>query len=585
MPLDASRVGDGVVVRAYPGRGSVLLAFDVPDALKDDLAGFAVWFTPPDGEPTPLYNRLTFDDPITTDTTPQQRQAIQATTDTAPLQKFHWTHFPSQLKDGTYHYRVVAMLFKQGSERDLEAGPEGSCDVEFLGKQFAEFQLGFTRGYVSSQAYARDFHNAPLVPSPQPIDYDTTAYTAQYEWLGSTARPLVFDLIAEAQADESMSLDVFSYDFNEPDIIRELVKLGGRVRVFQDNAPLHVATRRKNGTMTHPLELDAIATLQASAGADHVKVGSFSRFQHNKVMVLRRGKQVLKALAGSANFSVRGLYVQSNSVFVFSDDTVPGLYAQTFDQAWKDPHTAVFEANEISEQWYPATSAKVPAGLSVCFSPHKDPDLSLQPVAHAIHDAKSSVLFAIMELDGGGPVLDEVRKLKDRPDLYAFGTTQSVSGDLKVTTPGQESPYIPFAYLAEKVPPPFQAEYGGGKGQVIHHKFVVVDFNTDNHVVYAGSSNLAAGGESSNGDNLVAIHDAAIVNAYAVEAIGLIDHYRFRAAQQAANDDSPLRLRQRSERWAAPYFDPTDAKYRERKVFASPPVADPPQAEPDARRS
>jgi hypothetical protein len=95
--------------------------------------------------------------------------------------------------------------------------------------------------------------------------------------------------------------------------------------------------------------------------------------------------------------------------------------------------------------------------------------------------------------------------------------------------------------------------------------------------LFAGSSNLAAGGENQNGDNLIAIHDARIATAYAVEAIGLIDHYRFRVLQQASDDDNPLRLKHRSEHWATAYFDPTTPKYRERRLFAG---EQHPQAQP-----
>jgi hypothetical protein len=219
--------------------------------------------------------------------------------------------------------------------------------------------------------------------------------------------------------------------------------------------------------------------------------------------------------------------------------------------------------------WFAATSQQLPK-LAVSFSPHADPSVSLGPIADAVQHAKSSVLFAIMDIGAGsGPVLDEVRKLPGRSELYAFGTTQRLDGALSVTKPGEQSPFIPFSYLKDKVPPPFQAEYSGGAGQVIHHKFVVVDFNDDAPVVYAGSSNLAAGGENQNGDNLVAIHNPRIATAYAVEAIGLIDHYRFRVLQHTSRDDNPLRLKHRSERWAAAYFDPTNPKYRERRLFAA----------------
>jgi phosphatidylserine/phosphatidylglycerophosphate/cardiolipin synthase-like enzyme len=564
MALSRLAVGDdGLVLRAYPGAGSVLLAFDVPDALQEDLAGFAVEVTAPGEDAQWLVNRLTFTDPITAATTPAERQQITTTTDKAPLQKFHWAHYPPRVVAGEYTYRATAMLFEPGSETEIVPGPQASVSVDLSDDGFADFTLGFTRGYVSSQAYASRFHNAPLLPSPQTIGFDTAPFAEQYDWLGFGARKLVFDLLEEVRSDSDATLDVFAYDFNEPDIVRALAALGPRLRLFQDDSKSHVAEGDRK-----PLEVDALALLRASAGEDHVKVGHFQRFQHNKVMILRRGGAAVKVLSGSANFSIRGLYVQSNNVFVFDDAQIAGLYAQAFDQAWSDPSTSAFQANPISQQWFDATSQRLPK-LAVSFSPHRDPSVSLGPIADAVKNAKSSVLFAIMEIGAGsGPVLDEVRKLPARIELYAFGTTQRLDGALSVTKPGEQSPFIPFSYLKEKVPPPFQAEYSGGAGQVVHHKFVVVDFNGDAPVVFAGSSNLAAGGENQNGDNLVAIHDARIATAYAVEAIGLIDHYRFRVLQQASGDDNPLRLKHRSEHWAAGYFDPTNPKYRERRIFA-----------------
>jgi phosphatidylserine/phosphatidylglycerophosphate/cardiolipin synthase-like enzyme len=171
---------------------------------------------------------------------------------------------------------------------------------------------------------------------------------------------------------------------------------------------------------------------------------------------------------------------------------------------------------------------------------------------------------------GGGPVLEAVKDLPNRKELYAFGTTQSLDDKtLKVTAPGSDPTFIPFGYLHEKIPEAFfKAEIQGGSGIVIHNKFVIVDFNGDDPVVFAGSSNLSTGGENENGDNLLAFRDAAIASTYAVEAIRLIDHYRFRAAMKEATKAEPLRLKTRSEKWAEPYFDPKSPKFRERTLFA-----------------
>ena len=58
-----------------------------------------------------------------------------------------------------------------------------------------------------------------------------------------------------------------------------------------------------------------------------------------------------------------------------------------------------------------------------------------------------------------------------------------------------------------------------------------------------------------------------VATTFAVQAIELVDHYRFRAVQRAATTAAPLRLKRHSERWAADYFDPASPRFRERKLF------------------
>jgi len=555
--------GSDLRLKVYRGDGAALLAFDVTERLRPDLAGFAIECLPPIGAPYQLLNRLSFAQAITAKTTPSERQWTP--TSQAPIQKFHWVDYPKAVPEGTFTYRATAMLFKAGSETELEAGPSTEASLELREEGFGNFELGFTRGYLSSQAYADEFDNADFEPKAPTIDFDTAPYEAQYKWLGSHARKLMFDFLEEAAGDSELSLDVFAYDFNEPDVIRKMQGLGSRLRLFLDNSASHVA---KKDAKHVPLEVDALAAITKSAGKDNVKVGHFHRYAHDKILIQRRAGKAVRVLSGSANFSVRGLYVQSNNVFVFDDPTVADFYGQAFDQAWSDP--SGFPKSDIASKWFPDQPGQGPKlpDYQVSFAPHSDSGVSLDPVAQAITNAKSSVLFAIMEIgSGSGPVLDAVRKLPKRPELYAFGTTQNLDGDLHVTSPAKNPVFIPFNYLHSKVPEPFRPEIRGGTGQVVHHKFVVVDFNDSAPAVFAGSSNLAAGGEEANGDNLLAFRDPAIASTYAVEAIRLIDHYRFRGAMQEATEAAPLTLKGRSADWDADYFDPASPKCHERQLF------------------
>jgi hypothetical protein len=557
MTSQTTQQADGLTFAAYPGDGAVLLAFDVDQGMEQDLAGFAVEYTDPDGHTFPVLNRLGFKQAITSATTPEQRQFIP--TSEAPLQKFHWVHFPPDVKPGTFTYKATAMLFQPGSETALTAGPSAEVGVVLMPLQPGPFQLGFTRGYISSQAYAEQFHNAPIEPSPPTFNFDTSPYQAQYQWLGFHAHRLMFDFVAETLADQGLSLDVFAYDFDEPDIIRQLGQLGPRLRLYLDNSASHIGD-----TAREPKAHDWLTAQSAQ-----VKVGHFQRFSHDKVLIQKRGDVALKVLSGSANFSVRGLYVQSNNAFTFEDQATAALYEQAFQQSWDNP--SGFATSGLAASWHDCGGHDGLPGYSVCFSPHHTASVSLDRVAHAVTSATSSVLFAIMEIGAGtGPLLDAIRALPSRPELYAFGTTQRLDGSLKVEKSGDpaDTTFIPFSYLSKKVPAPFRGEWDGGVGQVIHHKFVVTDFNGDNPLVFAGSSNLAAGGEEQNGDNLVCFTDRDIATRYAIEAIQLVDHYRFRAVMQTATDAQPLQLQGHSAHWASAYYTPGNPKFRERTLLA-----------------
>jgi phosphatidylserine/phosphatidylglycerophosphate/cardiolipin synthase-like enzyme len=546
---------------AYPGDDAVLLAFDLDAKPGADFAGFAIRCTPPHGRPDYLYNRLNLTKAITSATTPAQREFTRS--NKAPFQKFRWIHVPKKIEAGDYVYEASTMYFRPNGSLGRDASV--SLSFEMTPEKYANFAIGFTRGYISSQAYAEKFKNAPIrPPGKKTLNFNTSKFQKQYEWLGFHARQLLLTFLDECLNDSSITVDLFAYDIDEPDIVGKLEKLGGRLRAFLDNASLH--------TKAGALEAQVYRRLIKSAGAEQVKIGHFKRFAHNKVLIQKKNGQAIKVLTGSANFSVRGLYVQANNILVFDDPYVAGLYEKAFDQAFNDKTKtqADFSGSDIASDYFLIDEANCPGGV-VAFSPHKHASVSLDRVAYEIKKADSSVMFAIMELGGTGPVMDEIRKL-DTSKVFAYGVTQS-SKSLRFFKPGSSrTKVVPFAFLSDKVPMPFKKEYSGGQGQVVHHKFVVVDFNNSKPIVFTGSSNLAAGGEESNGDNLIAIFDRGIATAYGVEAVRLLDHYDFRRKMQTATKAKPLMLAGKDSkyRWWIPYYDENHIKCQDRLLFARP---------------
>jgi phosphatidylserine/phosphatidylglycerophosphate/cardiolipin synthase-like enzyme len=547
---------DGLTLTVYPGDGAALLGFSLDkNALQNkNLAGFAIQCIPPTGHPYYLPNRLNYSQPVTSTTTPGQR--VWTTSDKAPFQKFHWVHFPPDVVPGTFRYRVAARYW-QGS--DLTDGPSAEVSVELVPAQPGTFDLGFTRGYLTSQAYATKFGNKDIRQEPKTLDYATASFEAQYEWLGYHARKTIFRLLQECVADPSVTVDLFAYDLDEPDILKMLEALGPRLRAFLDNATLHTG---------QALEVQAHDRLVRSAGAANIKQGHFKRFAHDKIIIQKRNGSAVKVLTGSANFSVRGLYVQANNVLLFDNPRIADLYEQVFERVFTDMKG--FPTSPQAARWYDFPNEAGVPSFSVSFAPHTDASVSLGKVTEALKGAKSSVLFAVMELGGAGGVLSTLQQLHTGGSIFSYGITQSDAG-FSVYKPGQPGVLVPFAALDSHVPSTFAKEWRGGPGQVIHDKFIVVDFNDANPVVFTGSSNLAEGGEKSNGDNLLAISDRNVVVAFAVEAIRLVDHYHFRAAMQAATDAKPLMLSPSDspKKWYARDYDPNDIRNVERLLFAS----------------
>ena len=404
---------DGLTMFAYPGDGSVLLAFNLDEKPKADFAGFAIKCTPPNGASYYLLNRLNFVNPITAGTSPSQRKYTPS--DQAPFQKFRWVHVPGVIKAGDYEYKATTMHFKPAG--GLQPGASTSLSFEMTPEKFANFDFGFTHGYLSSQAYADKFKNAPIRPAgKKTMDFDTTSFEKRYDWLGFHPRDLLFNFLKEAIDDNTITVDAFVYDIDEPDIIRNLKKLKGRLRIFLDNASLH--------TKSGALEPQVQQLLIQSAGPNHVKVGHFKRFAHNKVFIQKKNGQPIKVLTGSANFSVRGLYVQANNVLEFDDPQAAKLYEDAFEQAFTDPSKTQksFAGSQIASDYFDINLVGCPT-CKVAFSPHIDHMVSLGMVSQQIEHADNCVLFAIMELGGTGPVLEQIKKL-DTKEIFTYGVTR-----------------------------------------------------------------------------------------------------------------------------------------------------------------
>jgi phosphatidylserine/phosphatidylglycerophosphate/cardiolipin synthase-like enzyme len=573
----------GLHVVVYPGDNKILIAMSLADDSVNDsdknLAGFAIWRQHDGRAEEILPNRIGFDNGVNNQTTAETREWTPS--DQAPFQKFRWIDVPPDGFDAPITYRVRTLYFT-GRGCATKAGPEVSVTATPVKQLHTQFRPAFTRGYIASQAYADKFGNKDIRPKgAKKPDFDTKPFEAQYAWLGADARTQLFAFIADCEKDAKAQVDVFAYDLDEPDVIAAICRMGkqGRLRAILDNAPLH-SQPSKSGVM--PTELASAKMIIAAAGKDNVRQGHFNRYQHNKVFIKRDAEgNAQRVIFGSMNFSVRGIYVQANNVIVVDDPKVAGMFAEAFDNAFNNNVTVTpFEADPISTGYKvcsPTDTAALPK-FQLALSPHQDSAVSLGPMSDRIRAAKSSVLFAVMEPTGQGPVLTSLRTIAAQPTVFSYGTVETDKG-LAVQSPdGEMGVMTSFAALTKNVPAPFKKEFSGGPGMHIHDKFVVVDFNADHPTVFTGSSNLAAGGEQANGDSLAMIEDAGIANIYAIEAVALFDHYHFRKAMQEVTEkEPPLTLwypgkPSAPNPWWKTYYDPKQIQMRDRLLFADLPL-------------
>ena len=86
------------------------------------------------------------------------------------------------------------------------------------------------------------------------------------------------------------------------------------------------------------------------------------------------------------------------------------------------------------------------------------------------------------------------------------------------------------------LPPPKPGKKGGIPAVHIHHKFIIVDADTDSPIIYTGSANLSANSTNHNDENLLEITGSPeLARTYLAEFMRIYEHYRARALWNIAH--------------------------------------------------
>lgn len=523
-------------LKIFRGENMVLLGMDWRDKEPPvNFVGFAIEYKEPKGNQYyPLNNRLTF-----LDNKGNVNPNILSTR-LSPIQKFRWVHFPYHPNlDGDYQYQVIPVFMD--AEGRLSYGEAQAAGISIQGQTYpGVLNIGFTRGFVASQAFSQRFNKdgkaLTILPgdTDDPLKFkspDPLADQAQ-EWMGFEARKMIAEVLDAAIKDETAQVRVTAYDLNLPEIVDKLELLKDRLKIIIDDSVNVKKPKATDHGNPDSSETAAAERLSASAGRSNVQRQHCGTLQHGKTIAVL-GKAIQVAFGGSTNFSWRGFFVQNNNTAVVYGKEQVQLFFDNFDNLFANPDSAGGFGGTSSANWTDLKLEGVKA--SIAFSPHSAKNACLQGIADDINRTGSSLLFSLAFLyQTPGIILDAVTKITNTPGCFVYGISDAGVGGLDIKAPDGNLPVAFPAALVNNVPEPYLAEIRGGKGIRMHHKFVVVDFDRPSAKVYLGSYNFSAAADRKNGENLWLIEDRRVAVAYMIEALSMFDHYEWRDAVDQA---------------------------------------------------
>ena len=531
-----------VAARAYTSPTLVLLAMDWPAGKQfSDFLGFAILRSPGfnAGETEGyLRNKIGFDPP-TPDSQPLPSNL-------APFQKFLW--WDAGIKDSdpgkTFKYTITPVRGTGPNDLVLQHDAETTIPVTLPQVEQDGIATWFNRAVVSSQAFSREFPD-PLSKIPELMD-----------WLANGLEDAFAQILSGAK-----EIDGAIYHLTDKRwVVPALEGFAGELSLVYED--------RSNDRTDRP----AIQLLES----DHFegKPRSKTNIMHDKFLVDVHGGRVLM---GSANFTPEGLTSQANLLHIFNSPELAKLYAERQQLIADDP--TIGETAKGAAWSRPIKIGKTT--VRVFFSPEpKNKRVSIDTVIASVKRASSSVIFCMF--DPTDPKLitsllatsnrkkllygllnsisDPTAKKNNRSDSGEPPRQPSPATQIKVTlfnrsrkdkkvlaysffhrgeAPAGFLPELSSVDLSSEstLPPPKAGQKKRGPPAVhIHHKFIVIDADTDDPTIYTGSANLSNNSTHKNDENLLEIKgNPELARTYLAEFMRLYEHYRARALWNLAH--------------------------------------------------
>ncbi len=535
-------------VAVFGNGDDVFLAWD-PGADIDGCLGFAIERRTGSGanvQAVTLENRVAFTDaPLPSGPMPSTAY---------PFQRLAWTDHGPKAGE-TVSYRITARIGQPSALRDGPAS-EWTAPLQ-LGSRFGSAEAYFNRGVVLSQFVARLMHDNGWSAADLKT-HATTVHDRLRTALSGQLLLALLRLLGQAQRDATCHLYAALFELNDPDLVPALAALGARAHVVLANGAVKAKTDDENGA--------ARATLRAK-GVEVIDRFSAPAFlAHNKFAVLVRGGAPETVWTGSTNWQATGLCTQANNGLLVRD----GALAATFHAAWQRLSQAGAASPRTLKQ---ANTVKPPkvhklADGSFAFAQFTAAtgSIDIDGLLDLIAGARQSLLFAMFM--PGAQVFDAavgrrqqifvrgVANTFPQPDANAVHVSLVDNGarqDFGLTAVQPQGIAHAFAAWAAEVT---RQQFNAIGHAIIHSKVLVIDAWGRNPTVVTGSHNFSTTASTKNDENFVVISgNRALAQAYAVNVLGLYDHYRWRqyVASCAAQKRKPWSHLSTARDWLKTY--------------------------------
>lgn len=590
-------------LRAYLSPTLVLLALDWDKGgVQSDFLGFAIkrkpGFQAADGQSREaeswLPNRVTFKGAV-----PAGKPDV-ASRD-APIQKFMWWDARIDPGDRNGQFIYTAYPVRGSAEHPSLLESEAAiCQVTLPGHIVNGVGTWFNRAVLSSQAFSRKLDAMGVSPNNPP---SASKALILREWLANDLNQVFGEILDGATRAVGAAYHLTDNMWAIPQLEAfAKAQSAHRMAIVYDSHK--VAKTRSQAEQDSPNQtvVDQLGRLIDFFPRDSTSI------MHNKFIVSdgpRASGRPERVLMGSANFTTGGLTTQANLLHIFNSAALARLYNERAAAISSDPTKARTAA--LSPAW--SMPIKVgTAAVRVSFSPEpKGKREQIDTVVEAIRNARHSVLFCIFT-----PTDHTLRQACfDAGDrgLMMFGIVNSISANSAKASEQAQAGGTPInavqlanmelfhrtrknrdvidgaRFSAASAPAGFKPEltvFPGEQAQdfgavVIHHKFVVIDAEGDDPVVFTGSANMSENSEHNNDENLVEVRDKHIASIYLAEFMRLYEHYRARAIaiEDASENKTAGRLVLRPDRtWADKYYIKGSPEAKARTAMVSGPKAD-----------